>query len=332
MAGRENRAANRKAAKEVSESDIDDLFASDISGEDEEDLAAKQSSENTDELEEANEEIKEENAAGSETEDKTGTPPAVKKEGEEEGKSKAEVVDQTKKVEEQPAGEATKPEEVTKPTEPVAKTEPVAAPAPAPKEEKKKEEPAKQLSNEEATQLFSDWRNETEGLLAEHHYKLKEKDIEEFNEAPEKFVAKMASRVYLDSVSAAFQQFTTYLPRLVDQVLEGRKTRDERANAFYSEWPELKEHHETVLRLGAAYRASNPDADAETFIKEVGAQAMVALRIPPRQSQQMQVPTTPTKPFAPATGNPASNPPRKQPSNPFEQMVEEFSLEDLPEN
>lgn len=244
----------------------------------------------------------------------------------------AEAPKDEKKVEEKPIGPDGKPIEAeTKPTDSPKEADPskVEEPKPEKKEpEKKEEEPqGKQLSDEEATKLFSEWRGETEKALAEHHYRLTEKDVADFNENPASFIPKAMSRVYLDSIQAAFQQFSVYLPRMVDQVLTARRVRGDREKQFFDKWPELANHKETVYRLGTAYRTANPTSSTEDFINEVGAQAMVALRITP-QAIQAQVPTEPVKPFVPAGTN-GGTPPPPTPiiDNPFASLASAWSEE-----
>lgn len=331
---RENRAANRAKAKASSETatgqEFDELFESDITNVDDEDRPLDESDEIGGEEVTTEKEVEEGevNAAGSET-GEAGTPPAVKKEGEEEGKEATEEVTEAEKKPEA-ATEEKKVE--TKAEEKPAEAAPVAQPAPTPVvEEKAKEtEAVKPLTDDEAAKLFSDWRNETESLLAQHHYRMSEKDVEEFNENPAAWVPKAMSRVYLDCISASFQQFVTYLPRMVDQVLDMKASTESRENEFFGAWPELKQHKDTVLRLGAAYRAQNPTASAEDFIKEVGAQACVALRITP-PGMQAAAPKQPEvkAPFTPASQTPAPVPPKPKSNNPFETLAEEFSFEAL---
>lgn len=197
----------------------------------------------------------------------------------------------------------------------------------------KAKEAPKTLSDEEAAELFTEWRSTTEKLLAEHHYKLSEEEVAVLNENPAEFIPKAMSRVYLDCVSAAFQQFVTYLPRMVFQVLEQREANNSQENAFFTSWPALKEHRETVLRLGAAYRASNPTATVEDFINEVGAQSMVALRLTPDGAKtngdagKAAETNGKEKAFKPASGTGVNEPPKAKDDNPFAQMAREFGMQ-----
>lgn len=211
-------------------------------------------------------------------------------------------------------------------------------------EQVKTEEAPKPLSPEEATKLYGEWRGQTETLLAEHHYRLDEKDVEELNANPAAYIPKAMARVYMDSISAAFQQFTTYLPRMVQQVIEQREKYTQSERKFFEQWPDLETHRDVVMRVGQAYRQQNPTATMDDFINEVGAQAMVALRLVPQGGNL--APAQPNangkttkvderKPFKPATEGSGAPVRTRQPSNPFEQLAGEFTSEfeeDLDDN
>lgn len=203
-------------------------------------------------------------------------------------------------------------------------------------EEKKTKEPEKseatELTDEQAAELFTNWRGETQKLLAEHVYRLTDEDVAELNENPAAYIPKVAARVYLDCISASFQQFVTYLPRMVHQVLEAREGINEQETKFYSAWPQLAAHKDKVLRMGASYRKENPTASMEDFINEVGAQAMVALRLSPEKAngkaaEEKQEQQAGKKGFKPAIdGSASETPPKNRSQNPFDQMSQEWGL------
>jgi glucan-binding YG repeat protein len=214
---RENRAENRKKAKEGGNgTDIDDRASGDISEFLEADLGGDdEDGEQDPELKGEEESEVEEVEAGktaSESESEKAAPSDVKKEGEEEGKSEEEV--------EAGKAEAGTKEGEKKPEEKKAEEKPAEAapadkkpePAPAEKKAEEKKDEVKQpeaLTEEEAGKLYGEWRSTTEALIAEHHYRLTEKDVAEFNENPAVFIPKAMSRVYMDSISAAFSAVHT---------------------------------------------------------------------------------------------------------------------------
>lgn len=341
---RENRKENRARAKNENKEELDDEIGGGGSEDISDMLDVEEGEDDVDELLDSSkfEEDKDEddidpnvneNAEKSEVEKKTDTT-SVEKKAEAEGEKKEEGSDKTvtevKKGDEVAAGEKKpdgKAETEKKEPEPVKKPEPTAE-----KQEQEKKEEKTELSTEDATKLFTDWRASTETLLADHHYRLTDEQVAELNDNPAAFIPKMASRVYLDCISASFQQFVQYLPRMVHQVLEQRKEIEENDNKFFSKWPDLKPHKEAVIRLGAAYRQSNPTATMDDFINEVGALAMVSLRIAPEGEKKQEQTQQIVKPFTPATGAPANSaPPAKKPNNVFEALVDDWSVEDAPE-
>lgn len=343
---RENRRENRKAAKELLEGSatlsLEDIKAaqkaqldffdktSDESilstGEDDEEEQTLETEENSEvdevvETSDPNVESKVEEVAKTSEEESDeqdldlGTEEGEKtavKEPETETKIEAPVVAETAAV------KTTEPEKIeAKVEEKVTETKPEAD---------------VKLSPEEAGKLFTEWRGQTEDLLANHHYRLNEDQVNELNENPAAVIPKLMSKVYMDSISAAFQQFTNYLPRMVHQVIEQRNSMSKSEEAFFSKWPDLMDKKDTVIRLGQSYREANPTATQEQFINEVGAQAMVALRLMPiNGGTPAAKPVEKQVPFKPAVGTPAPAPVTNKSTNPFENLMSEFEVteEDL---
>lgn len=271
-----------------------------------------------------------------------------KKKAEEEARvaEEARLAEEAKKAE-TPEAKAAREAEEAKAAEPAKKVEPTAEEKAAKEAKDKADKDAAdaaaakaaenpQLTDEEAAKLFGDWRGTTEKLLAEHVYKLTEEDVAQLNENPAAYIPKAMARVYLDTISASFQQFVNYLPRMVHQVLEARDIHAKSETDFFSAWPDLPKDEATkkaILRIGGAYRQANPTATAEEWINEVGAQAMVALRIQPKQPVVAAIDPVTQQPFKPASGTPAFTPPQRTPANPFDAMAQEFgSVEEIDDN
>lgn len=220
---------------------------------------------------------------------------------------------------EAPQTPATEPAAATEPAQPVvaAPAEPAspAAAAPAP------------VSTENIQEVFTDWRKQTEDLLAQHHYALSEEDMARLDTEPQEFIPRLAARIYLDAVSAAISQVVNYLPRMVRQVNEQDAVNSQSENAFFERWPDLKQHQQKVIAIGQTYRQMNPQATAEQFINEVGAAAMVSLRLDPA-GKTPAAPAT-QQPFVPAAQTPQGGVPKPvKPTNIFSQLDEEFSVEE----
>lgn len=342
---RKNRAANRAASvgKEPSpeqkeQSDFieevaDEDFNPDMDEVEEEDESGDETGDEITQLEEKRE---------AEVVETTTADPVVKTEaeGKKEAGKQAEVtsLDDTEDEDEVAAGETTKTskeiEAEAKKTaeEAKAKPEPTAEEVEAQRLEAAKAKVAvevKPLTDEEAGQVFTEWRQTTEELLAQHHYALTPEMIEEYEENPAALIPKLMSRVYMDSISAAFNQFTNYLPRMVGMVLEQRESMNAAEKAFFDKWPDLLNHRDAVLRLGQSYRGANPQASMDDFINEVGAQTMVALRLNPANANggmtQQQAAPAAKKAFKPAVDTPSGGAPKKE-GNVFEQLSNDFDM------
>lgn len=355
---RDNRKDNRQKGKEAGNenkapdgTDFSDLL--DVGNEDiEEEDAIEIEKEGNEEDETAEDAAKREAEAKAKTDandvkTKGEADGAKAKEGElnADGTPKEKVAGEGEETEEEKAAkklaEEAKAKEPT-PQEKEAEAARVAAEAKRLKDEedakaaaKKAEETPKTLTDEEAAELFGDWRATTETLLAEHVYKLTEEDVAQLNENPAAYIPKAMARVYLDTISASFQQFVNYLPRMVYQVLDAREKNVGQESTFFGAWPKLNTDagKETVRRLGMAYRQANPSASTEQWINEVGAQAMVALRLVPDNAANGTAKTEEElakeveKPFKPATGTETRTPEKEKETNPFASMAKEFGME-----
>jgi hypothetical protein len=198
-------------------------------------------------------------------------------------------------------------------------------------------EPIPQAQNlQEVQEQFTKWRNESEILLAEHHYALPEAVVKEYEDEGVsskllKAIPRMMSRVYLDAVQATMGQIMTHLPTLMSQVTRAQNEGSQTEAKFYEQWPKLKEKPEyadTIRRIGTAYRQLNPRASSEDFIREVGAGAMIALRLP-METSAAATPTQPRSSFRPAAATRPASPTPSKPKNVFEAMAEETEEIDL---
>jgi len=259
--------------------------------------------------------------------EKTAAEETSEKEGEE-----AEA-----KVGEEAGEKPAKPAEAKAP-EPEARPEEKPEAQPAPEVEKPEGEDATsppQPDLEAVQKEFTEWREEAVELLSEHHYNFSEDQVKELEEdqVPDvliKAIPTMMSRVYLDAVTAAMGQITTHLPQLITMVTERQAVASKEEAEFFEKWPALKEHGDTVRRMGVAYRQAHPQVSANKFITEVGASAMVALQLPIEGMGGEPVKPAGNaegKPFKPAAkGTPAKGPPPRKGA--FELLNDEFEEEE----
>ena len=153
---------------------------------------------------------------------------------------------------------------------------PEAGPEPSP--EPSQEQP--QMTQEEAGKYLAEVRDVAVGKL-EQRYALSDEEVELLRDSPESMLPRFGARLFFDAVTQAVNAVNTQLPAAIANYLKSNQVESSAEDTFYESWPGLKESGgETVRRIGAAYRAQNPRASAEDFTRDVGAAAMVSLRIP----------------------------------------------------
>ena len=231
-------------------------------------------------------------------------------------------------VSEEPAKvEPAKPEVKAAPAE-VKPATPEAGPKPSP-EPSQETPPETQMTQEQAQTYLAEMRGAAIGQL-EQRYALSDEEVELLRDSPELALPKFGAALFFDAVTQAINAVQAQLPAAIASYMQSSQVETSAEDAFYQTWPDLKDQDPgTVRRIGAAYRAQNPNASAEDFTRDVGASAMVALRVPftgatapngsATQTQtQVQVqapvvvPTPAVKAFTPALGGgsaPASGPP-----------------------
>ncbi len=237
-------------------------------------------------------------------------PEEVPAEGEPaEGEKPAEPAAEPKPEEKPPEGEAPpaeKPAEAKAPTEPAPE-----APKPAQAEQPQPEAPVPMMTPEEVNAKYQEVRSNAIEALSKSYYRLDDDTVEKLRDGdPQEIVPQLLSKVYFDAVTMALGQMHQQLPAAIARYMQTQQTYDGYETAFFEVWPQLeKADHATITRLAQAHRVANPNATPESAIREVGAQAMLALGI----SLESAVPTTPAEvpadtpapadpPFSPAQG------------------------------
>lgn len=171
-------------------------------------------------------------------------------------------------------------------------------------------------------------------------FQLTEEQADALVEEPNKVLPQMMAKLYLDSYTSVMQAVQQQMPQMVQAVIAQSQAAQDTENSFFQAWPQLSkpEYKDTLDRIADTYRAVNPKANAETMIKEVGAQAWVALQLPidelmAHTAAVQKPPAAPAKPTGrlPAgPGNPtiSSKQVTQKPKNEFEQLADEFLLDD----
>lgn len=164
----------------------------------------------------------------------------------------------------------------------------------------------------ELAQAVQEQRTALEGSLAEA-YTPSEKQMEEFHIEPQKVLGRLAARIHLEIVQNTLGVLAQNIPSAVNGVIEARQTHDKLEDTFYKEWPQLKRedaaHSGVVMQIARAYAQANANVDSKTRIRQIGAQAMVALNLLPTQPVAAPVAAPVKQPaFAPAANSGSAAP------------------------
>ena len=114
----------------------------------------------------------------------------------------------------------------------------------------------------------------------ETHFQIPPDMIDELQVSPEIAIPKLQAKMYQDVMASVERQIQQQVPNIVR--VESRRSELVRKNEedFFGEWPALKEHASEVSRIGRLYRQINPKTTKEDFIRDVGMQTMMYLKIP----------------------------------------------------
>lgn len=196
---------------------------------------------------------------------------------------------------------APEPEEETPPAEP--ETPPVEEPPAAP-------EPAPQLapSPPEETPLTDEQRRERIADLrkaalveAERVFALNEETEQEYLQSPGKVLPRLAAQVQMAAQETVIQEVMRMLPMAVSMEIERRNGTEAFWGEFEQEWPKLSGRRPELERMAATYQAMNPGTSRADLIRNVGASAMVALRIPVESAAPAPADPPPPPPHRPVT-------------------------------
>lgn len=152
-------------------------------------------------------------------------------------------------------------------------------------------------------------RNAEEKLTA--LFALDDAGVDELTTDPAKAVPKLMAKTLFETVQATMQAVHHFLPSLIEQI-DARRTADREAeSAFYKAWPKLdrKVHGTYIQQAANIHRQMNPKAKLEDIIRDVGAQTMVAFKIPQepvRANPWNKGPAAGTTPPAPHRPAPAA--------------------------
>lgn len=243
----------------------------------------------------------------------------------------AETAEVQEKTEETP-NEEPKPEEESQTQETAEKkTDETTDQEETPVPETPSQEPT--LTPEELQAQYTQQRTESITQASEL-FKLSDEDTELLRNEPEKVMPKLAAELFYDTHEAVVRSVMQLLPGLMQRYQSAQQVQQSNMNAFYEKWPALNDPKYTndFNRISSMYGQLNPQASLEQFITEVGAQMMIANKIPfdlqtgqvIQPAAQEPAPTPAHRPAMPA----AAASPGKAPAGEFEALAEEFIEDD----
>jgi len=140
-------------------------------------------------------------------------------------------------------------------------------------------------------------------------------------------LTEVATAIHVNLLTQVAQHFTPAVAAAMQEV----NTASQAEQAFYDKWPQLRDekYTETVLRIATAYKQANPSVPTEQAIEEIGAAAMLALRIQPENQGAEETPAPePAAPYRPAGGRGTAKAAAAN-SNEFAQLAQEDLDEEL---
>jgi len=221
--------------------------------------------------------------------------------------------------EESPDVEPKAPEgQVQEPSSPPLTAEPAALPAQPP-----------QPTPEELNAQYTEWRSQVEQNLATQHYALSEEAQTALDEGDNSIIPQLMARVCMDAITGTLGYVSALLPGIIDNTMQQKTIQSAAEDQFYKTWPQLKDqqYSEVVMRAGQAYRQLYPQASTDDFIRDVGAQAMVALRLQPGGEVAAQ-PAHEVVPFQPSRAGAAPGAATAPPTNPFTALFESMERDE----
>lgn len=238
---------------------------------------------------------------------------------------------------EEPPAEETPPAEEVPPVEaPPAEETPTPEVVVPPVEET----PAETRTPEEVTAEVKKARETAHEKLVES-FKWTEEQTEQFEDDPGKVMSEMAANLFLDLYDSISQGLNSQMPGMVQGIMRHQDAVRANEQKFFGAWPQLADpkYRETVDRISNAYRQQNPTTDEATAVKEIGAQAWVALRLPldelmahTQDAPAAQVvPVIPTPGHVPASAGNApqsAHTPAAAAGNEYEQLATELLNDD----
>lgn len=113
--------------------------------------------------------------------------------------------------------------------------------------------------------------------LTEQVYALRPEQADKMITEPEAVLPALAAQVHLNVLESVMSAVRDQLPAWITHTQQVTAQKQQIDEAFYTAWPQLREHAEAVDRNRAFYRQANPSISEEQLIKDVGAALYMSL-------------------------------------------------------
>lgn len=195
-----------------------------------------------------------------------------------------------------------------------------------PETPKEPETPAAPAENVEETfkQEYQNWFDKGVDTLEKSGvYTLDDEDAEALAmsdaEGVKKVVAKLGARMHMQVLSAAVTQAANMLPQLIPAVTRGLEQQNREVESFYTDYPELNEHKDTVDTIAMSMLQANPTMPKKTLRQRIAAAAMMSVGIVPKDYRSQ--PAQPPAPVTPASAMAPQSPPPQQQTSVWDDVI-----------
>lgn len=180
---------------------------------------------------------------------------------------------------------------------------------------------------------LEEYRKNAVGKL-ESYFALDQSAADELTTDPVVAVPKLMAKVMFETIQATMQSVQHFLPQMIEQHTVRQASAKDAEDKFFSSWPKLdrKVHNDYIRQAASIYRQMKPGASLDEIIRDVGAQAMVAFKIPvetpkaPWQTKSQAQPASPPPHRPAAAAAPRTAPVEQAPRrNIFVEMANEFA-------
>ena len=121
-------------------------------------------------------------------------------------------------------------------------------------------------------QVMSQQEADVVGHLAREHFQLSDEDAQEFETDYRNALPKLAAKVFYRTMAANLARMVELMPAMVAAHSQRQQQSEQLMGSFFKQWPMLnaQQHGKDIMRIGTVYRQMNPQASFEQFNADVG--------------------------------------------------------------